>query len=76
MVRAQYTLYRLGLGLGPGNGFYSFFFFFPALKSDEHLMRCHFGNAVYVRRNAAFTLHLGHVTGDMKRHESNGTSDD
>ena len=32
------SVYRLGLGLGPGNGFYSFFF--PALKSDEHLMRC------------------------------------
>ena len=31
------------------------------------------GNAVYVRRNAAFTLHLGHVTGDMKQHESNET---
>ena len=32
--------YRLGLGLGPGNVFYSFFFF-SALKSDEHLVRCH-----------------------------------
>ena len=31
------------------------------------------GNAVYVRRNAAFTLHLGHVTVDMKRRESNET---
>ena len=30
-------------------------------------------NVVYVRRNAAFTLHLGHVTGDMKRRESNET---
>ena len=31
-------MYRLGLGLGlgMGNGFYSFFFF-SALKSDEHL---------------------------------------
>ena len=29
------------------------------------------GNTVYVQRNAAFTLHLGHVTGDMKRCESN-----
>ena len=27
------------------------------------------GNVVYVRRNAAFTLHLGHVTGDMKQCE-------
>ena len=42
-------------------------FFFSALKSDEHLS----AKAVYVRRNAAFTLHLGHVTGDMKRRESN-----
>ena len=31
------------------------------------------GNVVYVRRNAAFTLHLDHVTGDMKRRESNET---
>ena len=31
------------------------------------------GNAVYVRCNVAFTLHLGHVTGDMKRRESNET---
>ena len=30
-------------------------------------------NVVYVRRNAAFILHLGHVTGDMKQHESNET---
>ena len=37
-------------------------FFFSALKSDKHLMR---------RRNVAFTLHLGHATGDMKRRESN-----
>ena len=31
------------------------------------------GDVVYVRRNAAFTLHLGYVTGDMKRRESNET---
>ena len=31
------------------------------------------GDVVYVRRNAAFTLHLDHVTGDMKRRESNET---
>ena len=49
-------------------------FFFSALKSDKHhiyavplvAMRC-----MYVRRNAAFTRHLGHVTGDMKRRENN-----
>ena len=31
------------------------------------------GDVVYVRRNAAFTLHLGYVTGDMKWRESNET---
>ena len=31
------------------------------------------GNVVYVRRNAAFTLRLGHVTGGMKQRESNET---
>ena len=30
-------------------------------------------SVVYMQRNVAFTLHLGHVTGDMKQRESNET---
>ena len=46
-------------------------FFFPALTNTLCDATC--GYAVYVRCNVAFTLHLGHVTGDMKRRESNET---
>ena len=75
-------MYRLGLGLGQGweMGFIPSFFF-SALKSDEHLMqRCHLWCGVtycgFHPAPSSPTPMVGHVTGDMKRCESNETVND
>ena len=65
-------MYRLGLrlGLGSGNGFYMFLlFFFSTLKSDEHYAAM----PLALTRDPGPTPSVGHVTGDMKRRESNET---
>ena len=50
-------------------GFICSFIF--SLKSDEHFMRrCH---ALALSRDPGPTPSVGHVTGDMKRRESNET---
>ena len=47
----------------------SFFFFFSTLKSDEHYAAM----PLALSRDPGPTPSVGHVTGDMKRRESNET---
>ena len=72
-------MYRLGLGLGTGNGFY-FFCCFKKWRTPYAAMQGLWRMAMWCMMYCGFhpapsspTPSVGHVTGDMKRRENNET---